>query len=64
MEPLRAPSNLFSVVRSFLVENVDFDAKGKPEYLEKNLSGQRRPVTNKKLGPHMTPSPGIERGPY
>ena len=30
------------------------EEKGKPEYLEKNLSEQR---TNK-LGPHMTPSPG------
>ena len=39
-----------------------FQDKGKPEYLEKNLSEQgREPVTNSTL--HMTSMLGLERGP-
>ena len=34
-----------------------FEERGKPEYLEKNLSKQSREQTN---SAHMTPSPGIE----
>ena len=37
--------------------------KGKPEFLEKNLSEQGE-KTNDKLNPHITPGPGIEPGTH
>ena len=44
------------------LEMLVFEERGKPEYLEKNLSEQgREPTTNSS---HMTPSPGIEPGPH
>ena len=51
----------------FLVElefgNVGFEEREKPEYLEKNLSEQRREPTTK-LNPHMASTPGFEPGPH
>ena len=41
------------------LEMLVFEERGKPEYLEKNLSEQR---TNNKLNPHMTLGPGIKPG--
>ena len=39
------------------------EERGKLEYLEKNLSEQRRAPT-KKLNPHMASTPGFEPGPH
>ena len=39
-----------------------FEERRKPEYLEENLSEQRR-ETNNKLNPHKASTPGFETGP-
>ena len=45
------------------MEVLVFKERGKPEYLERNLSVQRE-RTNNKLNPHMASNPGIEHGPH
>ena len=40
-----------------------FEERRKPEYLEENLSEQRR-ETNNKLNPHKASTPGFETGPH
>ena len=39
-----------------------FEERGKPEYLEKNLSEQGE--NQQQTQPRMTPGPGIEPGPH
>ena len=40
-----------------------FEERRKAEYLEENLSEQRR-ETNNKLNPYMASTPGFETGPH
>ena len=40
-----------------------FEERRKPEYLEENLSEQKR-ETNNKLNAHMASTPGFETGPH
>ena len=40
-----------------------FEERGKPEYLEKNLSGGNE-GTNNKLNPHAASTPELEPGPH
>ena len=44
------------------LEMLGFEERGKPEYLEKNLSEQSIP--NNKLNPHMTPGLGVKPRPH
>jgi len=42
------------------LEVLVFEERGKPDYLEKNLSEPLRERTYNKLNPHMAPTPGFE----
>ena len=39
---------------------LDFEERGKPEYLKENLSEQGREPTTNLINPHMASTPGID----